>query len=172
MLAPALRPVVVVTGANRGIGLATVGALAARLPPHGVVFLCARDAAKGAEAAAALRSELARDAAGGSPPCAVRVFAPLDVADAASVARFAAALGADEAAADGVDVLVNNAGVKPDADDADAARRALEVNAFGAARVTSALLPLLALRGGRVVNVGSRAAVSYTHLTLPTKRIV
>jgi carbonyl reductase 1 len=58
------------------------------------------------------------------------------------------------AAFGGLDVLVNNAGIAMDGFDADVARKTLDVNYFGAARVTDRLLPLLR-RGGRVVMVTS-----------------
>ena len=80
----------VVTGANRGIGLA----LAARLAEQGLsVVLTARDEARGEAAATAIR------AAGG----AVR-FRRLDVADPASVAAFASWVR-DELG--GLDILVS-----------------------------------------------------------------
>jgi NAD(P)-dependent dehydrogenase (short-subunit alcohol dehydrogenase family) len=86
----------VVTGANRGIGLA----LAARLAEQGLsVVLTARDEARGEAAAAAIRR------AAGPPGLGAAVrFRRLDVADPASVAAFASwvrdALG-------GLDILVS-----------------------------------------------------------------
>jgi carbonyl reductase 1 len=73
----------------------------------------------------------------------------LDVTRAADVESLAAAL-----APSGLDVLVNNAGVSLEGFDADVVRRTLDVNFFGAMRVTDALLP--AIRpSGRVVMVSS-----------------
>ncbi len=54
----------------------------------------------------------------------------------------------------GLDVLVNNAGVSLEGFDAEVARRTLDVNFFGAMRVTDALLPLMHA-GGRIVMVSS-----------------
>ena len=76
---------------------------------------------------------------------------PLDVADEASVAALAERLRREGAV---LDVLVNNAGISMRGFDAEVARRTLEVNFFGAMRVTDALLPLVR-DGGDVVMVSS-----------------
>ncbi len=131
------RQTVVITGANRGIGLE----------------LCRRYQAAGAEVIATAREP--------EPADELRAVAParierLDVADAESVAAFAEALG--EIA---VDVLINNAGTgEPGAGiaqlDFDEVTRTLEVNSLGPMRVTQALLPHLR-RGRRrtVVHISS-----------------
>jgi len=129
---------VVVTGANRGIGLA----LATQLAEAGAKVI--GTARRPPEA-----KELAETGA--------RVL-ELDVTDAASVAAFDEALG--ETA---VDLLINNAGVLLergpilDEPDFEAVQRCFEVNAVGPMRVTHALIDnLLASDGPRVVNVSSR----------------
>jgi NAD(P)-dependent dehydrogenase (short-subunit alcohol dehydrogenase family) len=133
----------VVTGANRGIGLE----------------LCRQLKAAGAEVIATARDpESATELQALSP---ARIEA-LDVADPASVAAFADALG-DTA----VDLLINNAGIGgPGAGianlDIDEIARTLNVNSLGPLRVTQALLPNL-LRGRRRIvahissNMGSIA---------------
>ncbi|GHF22315.1 SDR family NAD(P)-dependent oxidoreductase [Streptomyces morookaense] len=130
-----------VTGANRGLGLAVARELAAR--GHRVL-LAARDGDAAAEAAAGLGGAVA--------PLA------LDVTDPDAVC--AAARRAGE-----VDILVNNAGVLLDWDaapstvDLSLVRRALEVNLLGAWRTAQAVVPGMVARGwGRVVNVSSGAA--------------
>jgi NAD(P)-dependent dehydrogenase (short-subunit alcohol dehydrogenase family) len=132
-----------VTGANRGIGLAVAEALTnAGL----AVVLAARDL--GAAEAAALRL-----AGRGLPARALA----LDVASPASID---AALGLLAAGRIHVDVLVNNAGVYPQggvlgADEA-AFRQALEVHLHGPLRLCRALVPPMQRAGyGRVVNVSS-----------------
>src|SRR6266704_2279362 len=145
------KKVAVVTGANRGIGFETCRQLA----KHGMkVVLAARDEPKGRAAAERLREEeLDVD------------FAPLDVSDDASVQDLARHIRKTYGR---VDVLVNNAGVMIDgkAGDEEAGtgvmqakvetlRRTMEVNVYGALRVTQALLPLMPKDGARIVNVSS-----------------
>jgi len=138
------RPVAVVTGANRGIGLEVVRQLAG----DGFrAILGSRDERRGIAAAERLRVDVE-----------VR---QLDVADPASVEAFGAGLERDH---DRLDVLVNNAATHYDTwqrgatADLDVVREALETNLLGAWRTTQACLPLLRRAGGaRVVNVSSGA---------------
>ncbi|HEU4537598.1 MAG TPA: SDR family oxidoreductase [Polyangiaceae bacterium] len=150
MTAPSPRPVAVVTGANRGLGLE----IARQLGRQGLrVVVAARDLARGEAAAAALRE-------GGADAVAAR----LDVTDAASVASLA---GFVRERFGRLDVLVNNAGAsfdwtpqptQPSAVDADTLRRTFETNVFGPLALTQALLPLLReAPQGRIVNVSSLA---------------
>lgn len=131
--------VALVTGANKGLGRTAAQRLAAL---GWTVLVGARDAAKGAAAAAELGVEAVT----------------IDVTDDASV----------EAAAKDVeqrfgrlDVLVNNAGVagaRVEALDAtaDDVRAVLETNVLGPVRVTRAFLPLLRRSAApRIVNVSS-----------------
>jgi NAD(P)-dependent dehydrogenase (short-subunit alcohol dehydrogenase family) len=130
-----------VTGGNRGIGLEVVR----QLGELGMdVSLGARDLQAGEEAAASL-------GIGSVTP--IRI----DVADPASVAA-----ARDELAPDGVDVLVNNAGINPrqgvTPEDVEAA---WQVNALGSWRVTQAFLPPMRERGwGRIVNVSTELATN------------
>ncbi|MEU7189425.1 SDR family NAD(P)-dependent oxidoreductase [Streptomyces sp. NPDC045369] len=129
-----------VTGANRGLGLAVATELARR--GHRVLF-AARDGGGAGGAAAGAAGDTAALAFDVTDPDAVR----------------AAAVGQP------VDILVNNAGVlsdwgvAPSAADLEGVRRSLEVNLLGAWRVTQAFLPGMVERGwGRVVNISSGAA--------------
>ena len=136
---------IVVTGANRGLGLEFVRQSAAR--GDEVVAACRMP-----DEAAALR-DLAGSTAG-----RVTVLR-CDVADDASVAAFAAAVGAGA-----VDVVINNAGVAGSwaglADvDMELALRIYSVNALGPLRVTRALLGNLRKGSGkRVASVSSGLA--------------
>ena len=124
----------VVTGGNRGIGLETCRQLGRR---GFQVILCSRNPSSG-EAAAAMLAEQG-----------VTVQArQLDVADAGSIAGFAAGITSP------VHALINNAGASFPGFDAEVARKTLAANYFGAAAVTEALRPRLA-RGARVVMVSS-----------------
>lgn len=139
--------IALVTGANRGLGLATARALARE---GACVILTARDRVKADEAAAALRSE-------GLDVQSLQ----LDVTSHASIR--AAAAQVDERQGR-LDVLINNAGVLPEATDSDKHefvnpdlfRATFETNLFGAVAVTEAFLPLLRLSPmGRIVNVST-----------------
>jgi len=140
---PLAGRVALVTGANRGIGLAVAGELG-RLGAR--VLVGARDAARAEEAAASLRRE-------GLDARALTI----DVVDPASVDGAAREVGATEGR---LDVLVNNAGVleagRALEPDAATIARALDVNLLGPWRTTAAFAPLLRRsRHGRVVNVSS-----------------
>jgi NAD(P)-dependent dehydrogenase (short-subunit alcohol dehydrogenase family) len=132
-----------VTGGNRGIGLAICDGLVDR----GLrVVLGARDEANGEAAARSLRAD------GGT----VRVE-PIDVAEPESIQACADRLAADDVA---VDVLVNNAGIYPENDalhaTIDQLDRAWTVNTRGPWLLVQAFVPGMIERGyGRVVNVSS-----------------
>jgi NAD(P)-dependent dehydrogenase (short-subunit alcohol dehydrogenase family) len=130
-----------VTGANRGIGLQVVR----QLGELGLeVFVGSRDPDAGARAAASLHM----------PGVTV---VRINVADPASVA-----VARDWLMPEGVDVLVNNAGVNPRGAVTDAeAEQAWQVNVFGVWRVTQAFLPSMRQRGwGRIVNVSTEVATN------------
>jgi NAD(P)-dependent dehydrogenase (short-subunit alcohol dehydrogenase family) len=114
-------PVAVVTGANRGLGLETVHALAQR---GYRVWLTGRDAKHAEEAAGKLRERQLDVQA-----------AQLDVADAESISSFAERMASEPLIA----ALVNNAGASFPGFDAEVAARTLDCNYRGAVRVTDAL---------------------------------
>jgi NAD(P)-dependent dehydrogenase (short-subunit alcohol dehydrogenase family) len=121
---------VVITGANRGIGLALARLYAQR---GDTVFACCRSPSEANELHALAKNH------------AVTVLA-LDVGDDASVAALAEALAAVP-----VDTLINNAGVNGGPLDEQTATRmdfaawadAFNVNSIGPVRVLHALLPAL-----------------------------
>lgn len=130
---------VVVTGANRGIGLAIAQRLAAR-----------GDEVHGTARQPAEASALAK-----LPGVTVH---GLDVRSDASVAALAKALGPA-----GIDLLVNNAGIASpwealDRFDPQLALEVFDTNAVGAVRVTRALLPQLRAAKGKVFHVSSGMA--------------
>lgn len=137
-----------VTGANKGIGLA----IARGLGQVGFrVAVGARDEGRREAAVERLRSE-GVDAFG----------VALDVTSDEGVAAAAEAV---EEEAGRLDVLVNNAGIAGRSDgggqdpttlDLDVVRTVLETNVFGVVRVTNAMLPLLRRSDApRIVNMSS-----------------
>ncbi len=145
------KQIAVVTGGNRGIGFETCRQIAKRGMK---VVLAARDEARGRTAAQRLRGE-------GLEVDPVR----LDVADDQSVRQFAEFVRKTYGR---VDVLVNNAGIMIDTKDSrsegaasvlkakvETIRTTMETNAYGALRVTQALLPLMPRDGARIINVSS-----------------
>lgn len=139
--------IALVTGANRGLGFEVARQLA---QAGSTVVIGARDTEKGDEAAELLRSEgLDAESLG------------LDVASAVSVK---AAVQEVSERHGRLDILINNAGILPEATATDATtpldlalfRDTFETNVFGAAAVTQEFLPLLRQsEAGRIVNVSS-----------------
>ena len=149
------QKIALITGANKGIGRAAAGQLAAL---GMTVLIGARDPRRGDEAAAALR------AAGGSAHAVT-----LDVTDQASARAAAKQI---EERFGHLDVLINNAGITgsgqvspedahdqvPSSVDVDMVRAVFETNVFGVIAVTNAMLPLLRRSPApRIVNVSSAA---------------
>jgi NAD(P)-dependent dehydrogenase (short-subunit alcohol dehydrogenase family) len=79
-------------------------------------------------------------------------FHPLDVTDTRSINALASVL---KHTGRKLDALINNAGVSLTGFDEEVARKTLEVNFFGAMRVTDLLLPFMR-EGGNVVMVSSQ----------------
>ena len=134
-----------ITGANKGIGHEVARQLAAK-GFH--VFVGARNAKAGRKAAEDIGKK-----------CGKATFFEIDVADNDSVTTAAREF---LNIADHLDVLVNNAGIIVDGDNAileisdDLFRKTLETNALGALRVTRAFAPLLRkCKAPRVINVSS-----------------
>jgi NAD(P)-dependent dehydrogenase (short-subunit alcohol dehydrogenase family) len=136
---------VLITGANKGIGYEVARQLAGK---GFQVFVGARNRDAGQKAVAKIAEE------GGQA-----IFLGIDVADNPSVTVAAREFAK---AADHLDVLVNNAGIILDGDNAileisdDLLRKTLETNTLGALRVTRAFVPLLRnSKAPRVINVSS-----------------
>jgi NAD(P)-dependent dehydrogenase (short-subunit alcohol dehydrogenase family) len=136
------RQIVLITGANKGIGFATARELGAR---GLTVFLGSRDAGRGQEAARTLAAE----------KMDVR-FMALDVTSQESIDAACAQVKRE---AGRLDILINNAGISVDSAGQvtlQGLRRVYETNVFGPFAVTSAFLPLLVQgRPSIVANISS-----------------
>ncbi len=134
----------IVTGANSGLGFETALALAAQ---GSGVTLAVRDTAKGEAAAEQIRARV---------PQASLEVRRLDLADLASVDEFAWLWR--EAHPEGLDLLINNAGIMaiPRRETADGFEMQLGTNHLGHFALTGRLLE--AIRpDGRIVTVSSQA---------------
>lgn len=123
---------IVITGANRGIGLELARH---RAKSDTVIAVCRRSSEE-------LES------------LGLRVESGVDVTDDAAVANLATRLAGTQ-----VDILINNAGIlrreSLDELDFESIRRQFEVNALGPLRVSAALLPRMT-RGGKIAIITSR----------------
>lgn len=140
----------IVTGANSGIGLVTARELAGR---GAKVIVACRDSAKGETAVTQIRADLAPG--GGDADLEVR---ELDLADLGSVRGFAAGVVADNP--DGIDLLINNAGVMapPRQETADGYELQFGTNHLGHFALTGLLFDQLKKKpDSRVVTVSSNA---------------
>ena len=140
--------VVLVTGGSSGIGLSA----ACRFAEAGAItIICARGEDKLAEAVKVIKDHAGKDA---------QVFSySVDVANEASCAEFVKKLQDEHG---GVDFLINNAGrsirraIESSYDRFHDFERTMQLNYFGALRVTMGLLPgMVAKRKGHVVNISS-----------------
>jgi NAD(P)-dependent dehydrogenase (short-subunit alcohol dehydrogenase family) len=136
---------VLVTGANKGIGYEVARQLVGK---EFHVFIGARNQDAGRKAADKIAKGVGK-----------ATFLEIDVSDNSSVAAAAREFAK---AADHLDVLVNNAGMIVDGDNAileisdEVLRKTLETNMLGALRVTRAFVPLLSKsKSPRVINVSS-----------------
>ncbi|WP_030247251.1 SDR family NAD(P)-dependent oxidoreductase [Streptomyces sp. NRRL S-350] len=156
MTTPAKNRIVLITGANKGIGLATAGELARA--GH-TVLIGARDAERGAAAAAGLTAE-------GLDVRPVR----LDVTDPATITAAADLIAAEYGR---LDTLVNNAGVArdwqrtPEELPVEAVRETYETNVLGVIAVTNAMLPLLRKSPAGLIGNVSSGLGSFSFLADP-----
>jgi NAD(P)-dependent dehydrogenase (short-subunit alcohol dehydrogenase family) len=145
------QKIILITGANKGIGFATARELGRA--GH-VVLVGARDRQRGTDAARELSGE-GLDAR----------FVRLDVTDLATIEAAAAYIDAEFGR---LDILINNAGIsrdrRPGTNDLSepsemplaAVREVFDTNVFGVIAVTNAMLPLLRRSpAGRIANVSS-----------------
>ena len=140
-----MKKIVLVTGANRGIGKEIARQMAAM--GH-IVYAGTRNA----ENAPKITEELGENVKG----------VPLDITQAHEIAAVTAKIMEEQGV---LDVLINNAGVMDShigisQTDMETIRTVLETNYFGAIQVSQACIPLLAKsREGRIINVSSSMGI-------------
>jgi NAD(P)-dependent dehydrogenase (short-subunit alcohol dehydrogenase family) len=151
---------ILITGANKGIGLATVRAL---LTAHEdvAVLLGSRDTARGRAAIESLCEE--------HPDWDRRLhLLEIDVADPRSVQAARDTVASQyEAGATPLYGIVNNAGIGLASDDMQGV---LNVNLLGVKRVCDAFIPLLQ-PAGRVVNVSSASGPRFVSQCAPQRQL-
>jgi len=157
--------VAAVTGSNKGIGLACVRQLALQYPKSSfnngplLIYLTARNKERGEKALhdiledPLLNKEKALRKDGGLSDVQ---YLPLDIDNQDSIQQFARDI--KQAHPEGIDILINNAGIAMDGFDADVVKKTLHCNYYGTLAATKLLLPQIR-DGGRLVNVASLAGI-------------
>ena len=161
-MGPSAR-VAAVSGGNKGIGFAIVRQLALQYPKSSfntgplLIYLTARDKGRGEEALknikadAQLQKTKALSSQGGLTE--VR-YLPLDIDSSESINGFAEYLKKEHP--EGIDFLINNAGIAMNGFDSNVVKKTLHCNYYGTLQAMEQLLPHIR-DGGRVVNVASQA---------------
>ncbi|EHY53481.1 hypothetical protein HRR83_003687 [Exophiala dermatitidis] len=156
-----------VTGANKGIGIAIVRQLALQYPKSAynngplLIYLTARNEERGKAALESLHSDPQLTKAK-----ALRIqggltdvkYHPLDIDSTQSIRDFASFLKKEHP--QGIDFLINNAGIALQGFDIDVVKKTLHCNYYGTLEATQQILPHIK-DGGRLVNVASMVG----HLT-------
>lgn len=157
-----------VTGANKGIGLATVKGLL-DTNKQAFVFLGSRDVTRGQDAVKSIVEASPESYSG-------RVEAlQIDVSDDGSVSRAVetvrARLAGGASTPAHLDALINNAGMVPsDSSSLEGFASCVDVNFHGVVRVTEAFLPLLEPSKGRVVFTSSSAGPTFVSKCSPERQ--
>lgn len=160
----------VVTGANKGIGLAVVKTLL-QADKNAFVFLGSRDATRGKDAVSAI---IAEDTTGYSGRVETL---EIDVSDAGSISRAVetvrARLGNDPEQPCYLSAIINNAGIATvEGSNLSSFEMTMRVNYRGVVRTTEAFLPLLDPSKGRVVITSSSAGPSFVAKCNPDRQAV
>jgi carbonyl reductase 1 len=168
--------VAVVTGANKGVGLAIVRQLALQYPLSPLnngsllIYLTARDKSCGEAAVKDIHNDpqlakaQALDFHGG---LSTVKFHDLDIADPKSIDTFAASMNMIHP--DGIDFLINNAGIAMNGFNLNVVKTTLGCNYNGTLAVTERMLPQIR-DGGRLVNVASTAGQLGSKYSDPIKK--
>ncbi|MCJ1248978.1 hypothetical protein MMC30_006199 [Trapelia coarctata] len=157
--------IAVVTGANKGIGLAIVRQLALQYPKSAfnngpfLVYLTARNKERGEEALENIRkdNQLKRASALQEDGGLTEVrYHQLDISQTNSIRLFSGLLKKEHP--EGIDIVINNAGIAMDGFNPHVVKETLQCNYYGTLEATQTFLPLIK-PGGRLVNVSSLAGV-------------
>lgn len=155
--------VAAVTGGNKGVGFACVRQLALQYPQSSfnsgpfLIYLTARNKERGEAAVQSilddpqLKQAKALRHHGGLSDVK---YLPLDIDSSQSIGDFAATLKREHP--EGIDMLINNAGIAMEGFNVDVVRTTLHCNYYGTLQATQQLLPHVR-QGGRIVNVASAA---------------
>jgi carbonyl reductase 1 len=158
--------VATVTGANKGIGLAIVRQLALQYPrspfsSNGsiplLIYLTARNESRGREALQKIFADpklKEAKALQGDGGLTTIQYLPLDIDSEKSINEFASQIKVLHP--EGIDILINNAGIALDGFDAPMVKKTLHCNYYGTMQAMQQLLPHIR-DGGRLVNVASMA---------------
>lgn len=166
-----------VTGANKGIGLATVKALL-DTNKQAFVFLGSRDVTRGQDAVKAIVEASPESYSGRVEALQIDVSDDSSVSQAVETVR-ARLAGGDGAAASSspssyLHALINNAGMVPsDSSSPEGFAACVDVNFRGVVRVTEAFLPLLlepSPSKGRVVFTSSSSGPTFVSKCSPERR--
>ncbi|KAH8816541.1 hypothetical protein F5884DRAFT_842136 [Xylogone sp. PMI_703] len=157
-----MKTIVLITGANSGIGFETSRILANASPNYHII-MTARSLEKGKQALSRIQSQT-------PPPKGTLSLLQLDVTDQGSISAAASAV---EKEFGHLDVLINNAAIAVrDSTLKDRLEKTLATNTIGPALVSEAFIPLLqkstSPRGPRLIYVTSGWG-SITRLLEPTK---
>ncbi|KAK2013623.1 carbonyl reductase [Colletotrichum eremochloae] len=151
----------VVTGANKGIGYAVVRQLALQYPKSPLnngsllIYLTSRDKSRGEQAVSNIQSDAdlkqakALSTHGGAADIK---YHQLDISDSNSISNFASFLKKEHP--DGIDFVINNAGIAMQGFDSNVVKNTLACNYYGTLEATRAWIPVLK-PDGRIVNVAS-----------------
>ncbi|KAK2063315.1 carbonyl reductase [Colletotrichum caudatum] len=151
----------VVTGANKGIGYAIVRQLALQYPKSPLnsgsllIYLTARDKSRGEQAVSNIQGDAGlkqAKALSADDGAADIKFRQLDISDSSSISNLASFLKKEHP--DGIDFVINNAGIAMQGFDSNVVKSTLACNYYGTLEATRAWIPVLK-PDGRIVNVAS-----------------